>query len=101
LIFILLFLIPALVFADEALVLEKISNLASSQANTQGLINDFIKTQKSIDDKQDLCITNNEKALISISKDTGIMSWVAKIVFGILIGTEGTVIIGRIKNGKA
>ena len=101
-VFILLFLIPLAVMADEELVLEKINHLALSQTNTQEMITDFVKTQKTIDDAQSLCITNNEKALIAISKDVNILDWIIKVIFGIPIGAGGTALVGKIrtKNGK-
>jgi len=101
LIFILLFLTSVSVIADEALILEKISYIASAQVNTQASISDFIKTQKSIDENQDLCIINNEKALISMSKDVSVLDWIIKVMFGIPIGAGGTVLIGKAKNGKS
>ena len=100
-VFILLFLIPLVVIADEDLVLEKISNLALAQTNTQEMITDFVKSQKAIDDAQSVCITNNEKALIAISKDVNMLDWIIKVIFGIPIGAGGTVLIGKAKNGKS
>ena len=97
--FILLFLIPVSLYCDEELILEKIIYIAAAQNNTQGLIIDFVKTQKSIDDAQSVCITNNEKALIAISKDVNMLDWIIKVIFGIPIGAGGTVLVGKIKKG--